>query len=262
MATAQMLSDYLSSLTPYSFSEDRVHVGDPRRDVTGVLICWMANTRAIDQAVRQGCNAILCHETPFIIQGGAADPGPSLRWRANVLRRELLERHGMTVVQAHRTVDTLCIADVFRKRAGLGEAAHVEEKAGYDAVRLFDVPPRPVQHYIDFWKQAHALDKVRAYVRDPRRVISRVGLSWGGIGLVSNLDVVGRLIELGADVLLGGETEEYMAEFCADAGVDFVEIGHAATEAPGMKVAGEILRRRFPQLRVSYFEEWPLMRLV
>lgn len=259
-ATAGEISDYLVSLAPARFPEDRVQAGDPGRPVSGVLVCWMANTRAIDEAARLGCGLILCHEAPFITRRfGDGDP-EALSWKANRLRRERLERHRVTVVQSHRTLDALCIIDALADRLGLGEAAVVEQAAGYNAVRLYTIAPRPVALCLAEWKKAHGLERVRALVRDPERVVSRVGVAWGGVGLVSNLDIVARLVELGAEVILGGETEEYTAEFCADAGVDFIELGHAATEAPGMRAAGELLRRRFPGLAIHFFEEWPLMR--
>ena len=257
----QAISDYLRSLFPRPFPEEGVRHGDPRMEVTSVLVCWMANTRAIARAAEQGCNLIVCHEIPFFASRYEKDTGQYAQWKANRLRKDLLDRHGIAIVQSHRTLDSFCVANTFQERLGLGAPAVVEDMAGYDAVRLFEIEPQPVARYIEQWKQALGLDRVRTYVRDPGRIVRRAGLAWGGIGLYSNLSLIARLADLQADVLIGGETEEYTIEFCVDAGMDFVELGHAASEAPGMTAAGRHLAGRFPGLKVASFEEWPLMRV-
>ena len=49
------------------------------------------------------------------------------------------------------------------------------------------------------------------------------------LGLHSNMGVPARLADLGAELLLGGETEEYTIEFCADLGIAFCPVPPLST---------------------------------
>jgi len=254
------IAELFDSLCPMSFPEDGVQFGDPEMQVTGVLFCWMANTRAIQRAVAEDCNVIVCHEFPYVTGRPGVPPEQYMDWLPNRRRRELLNTHALALVQSHRTMDTFCVADELQRTLGLGAPDIVEDAAGYDAVRLFHIDPASTGVLVTRWKQALGLSYVRVLAPDPDRVITRVGLAWGGIGLQSNLTIPVRLIELGAELLIGGEVEEYTLEYCADAEVDFVELGHAATEAPGMSVVPNRLAARFAGVKTVSFEEWPLYR--
>ena len=251
-----------TALDHETFPEEQIHYGNPDMEVQGVLTCWMANVRAIRAAVDQGCNVIVCHETPFLGRVADFDFSPVYAWPANRQRKAMLDEHGLAVIQVHRTLDAFCIADVFQDMLGLGRPTVAEEMAGYICVRLFETEPTPVGQLIDRWKQATGLSCVRAYAPDLDHVVRRIGLAWGGIGLHSNMAVMVRLIDLGAELLLGGETEEYTIQFCADAGVDFIEMGHAVSEAPGTLAAGRHFAAQFPDLEVVLFDEPPLYRFV
>jgi len=252
--------EFLSSLAEESFPEEGVRFGDPEMDVRGVLFCWMASVSAIRQAIEQGCNLIVCHEAPFLGRAHNNDYSPFYHWKANRLRKELLEDN--PVVQCHRTLDAFCIADVLQQMLGLGDPAVAEQMAGYTAVRLFEIEPTPLRELVERWKRAVGLSLVRAHAPDLDHAIRRIGLCWGGIGLHSNMALMARLVDLGAELLLGGETEEYSIEFCADAGVDFVELGHVTTELPGVKEAARHFARQFPELKVTCYDEQPLWRFI
>ena len=168
-------------------------------ELRGVLFCWMANLRAIRRAIDEGCNLIVCHEAPFFGPAVDNDYAPFREWRANRLRSEALHQHGLAVAQAHRTLDAFCVPEVFQERQGLVEPATVEQMAGYGAVRLFRVRPTPIGQLIGQWKEAMGLECLRVYAPDLGRVVGRIGLAWGGIGLHSNMGVLARLAELGAE---------------------------------------------------------------
>ena len=260
--TVQDVLAFFRSLYHEPFPEEIIHCGDPDMAVRGVLVCWMANVRAIRRAIDEGCNVIVSHESPFFGRVTDSDFSSVYGWPANRQRKALFDAHRLAVVQVHRTLDAYCIADVFQNMLGLGRPVVAESMAGYTAVRLFEIDPTPVGRLIDRWKQAAGLACVRAYAPDLDREIRRVGLAWGGIGLHSNMAVMARLIDLGAELLLGGETEEYTIQFCADAGVDFVEMGHAVSEAPGTLAGGRHFAQQFPDVKVVLFDEPPLYRFV
>ena len=256
---------FLRTLAHRSFHEEGLYYGDPTMEIHGALLCWMANLRALRQAVDDGCNLVVCHEAPFFGSGAAVpenDYTPFFHWEANRRRKELLDAHGIAVVQCHRTLDAFCVPHAFQDAIGLGEPSLTEDMAGYKAARLFDVEPTPVRELVEQWKQALGLGCVRAYVQDLDRRVQRLGLAWGGIGLHLNLGVVARLAELGAELMIGGETDEYAIEFCADSGVDMIELGHNVSEAIGMKEAARRFAERFPDMRFCCFMEPPLYSFV
>ena len=262
MPTVLEIHRFLQTLSPHGYPEEGILFGDAAMEATGVLVCWMPGVEALRTAAQEGCNVVVLHETGFFGTPPGGDFRPLFHWKANRLRREMLEENRIALVRCHRTMDDYCVPDVFQEILGLPEPDVVEEMAGHGAVRIFELDPRPVRELVARWKEAVSLETARVFAPDPDRPVSRIGLAWGGIGLHSNMAVMARLVELGAQVLVGGETEEYTAEFCRDCGVDFIELGHLVSEQPGMLVAGEVLSGEFPDLKVVSFEQTPPWRFL
>ena len=57
--------EYLGALVSGSYFEEGIQYGDPRMEVSGILLCWMPNLRAIQTAIGRGFNLIVTHEAPF-----------------------------------------------------------------------------------------------------------------------------------------------------------------------------------------------------
>ena len=57
-------------------------------------------------------------------------------------------------------------------------------------------------------KAALGMDCVRV-TGDSQRVVSRVGLPWGGLGLSVNVHFIEALLGYDADLLIAGESDEY-----------------------------------------------------
>ena len=259
------LQGFFDSLYDTSFPEDGLLYGKPGMEVTGALFCWMANLRAVNRAIAEGCNLIVCHETGFYglpHACSAQDYEKCYGWKANRVKKQLLDAHGIAVLRCHRTLDAVCVPHAFEERLGLGSPALIEQMAGYEAVRLFEIEPTRVGALVARWKEALGLSCIRAFAPDLDRSVQRMGLAWGGIGLHTNVPLVARLIELEAELLIGGETDEYTIELCADSGVDLIEFGHSVSETPGMVWAARMVSQRFPGVKVRTFEEPPLYRFL
>lgn len=255
---AEEFEEFLGSLAEGEFYEDHLLYGEPETEVEGILLCWFLNLRALRKAADEGCNLIVCHETPFYRSPGALDEGDlgeAFQWRANRLKKELLDEHGIVVIRCHRTLDAFCVGDVFLERLGLDNPVVVEEMCGHRAVRILEIEPTPVRELAERWKETFGLPCVRVYTPDLDQPVQLVGSAWGGIGLYTNLQVQARLVELGAELLVGGETDECSIQFCADSGVSFIELGHGTSESPGVRAAADHIANRFPGLKVCFFEE-------
>jgi len=260
----QNLQTYLKTLFAEDFYEDVIRHGDPEAEITGVVTCWMLNTRVIDFAVAEGCNLVISHECPFFELSFKNTPSHvSLDFRADRMRREALDAHGVAVIQCHRTLDAFCIAAAFEAALGLGTPALTEKQAGgYESVRVIQIEPTPLAELIERWKAALGLPCIRVVATDLDRPIRTIGMVWGGIGLCSNLPIPDRLVELDVDLLVGGEMDEYAIQYYAEVGIPMVELGHEVSESIGMNVAADHLTHQFPDLKVRHFTEPPLHRFV
>jgi putative NIF3 family GTP cyclohydrolase 1 type 2 len=94
-------------------------------------------------------------------------------------------------------------------------------------------------------------------VSDPgvgRREIRRVGLPWGGLGLFVNVSYQERLLELGCECLIAGETDDYGFRFSAELGVPMIETSHEISENPGLREFTQRARETFPGVRFEFFK--------
>ncbi len=229
--------------------EDGVREGDPNAEVNGVLVCFMATVDALQTARREGCNLVVTHETPFLPMAGISRvPEDWREWSVNKARIREIEDGGLTVVRLHSSLDRWLIYDTFRELLGLPPDG---EGQGYG--KVYSAEPAPLRAWIERAKTAAGLNQVR-FIGDPERVVSRVGLPFGGLSLFVNIGCVEKMVRGGADLLIGGESDEHALLYMADAGVAFIELGHAATENPGLRRFSELLETQFPGLKTVYYE--------
>ena len=66
---------------------------------------------------------------------------------------------------------------------------------------------------------------VRRTAVKPGRLVRKIGLPWGGLGLFVNVHYVQRLLDLAPDidVMIAGETDAYGFRFCTELGIDVIE---------------------------------------
>lgn len=237
---------WLEEREPATGSEEGFKLGDSEAEVAGVLICWMPTAAALEQAIAEGCNLVICHETLFYPQATAIDGERC--WRTNRVRMELMHRGSMVVYRAHGKLDRLCIFDDFAAALGLSTVY-----SGDGFTRVFSLPPTPVAALVEKAKQATGMPVVRV-AGDLERRVTRVGLPWGGLGLVTNIGFMQRLVENGAEAGICGETDECAIRFAEDAGVALIETSHAACENLGLRRFAGLLGAAFPGLRVVFHE--------
>ena len=222
--------------------------GDPAIELTGVMIAFFPTVEAIEACAAEGCNLLLCHEQlpmPYPWRG-EGDLGENLTWPVNFNRIGALARHGITLFRAHGTLDRFCIHQAFVDLLGLGEPVLQD---GYTS--LFEIEPVTVRALVEDVKRRTGMAALRV-TADLDRVVSRVGLPWGGTGLSVNAHFLNSVIVHGPDLLIAGETDEYAMRMVRDCGVELIETGHAVSEEPGLEWFAQYLREQFPQLRVIY----------
>jgi len=252
--TAREVMKWLEDRQPETGGEEGFKFGDPQADVSGVLVCWMATTAALRQAIAERCNLVVCHETLFFPQSAPIDGERC--WPTNRLRMELMHQGGIAVYRAHGKLDRLCVFDDFAAALGLRD---VHSGEGY--ARVFSIPPTPIAALVERAKRATGMPAVRV-TGDPQRHVTRVGLPWGGLGLYTNISFMQRLVENGAQVGICGETDEYAMRFAEDAGLALIETSHAACENLGLRRFAALLAEAHPGLKVIFHDPGPGWRVL
>lgn len=247
--TAREAMNWLEEREPKTGPEEGFKFGDPEVQVAGVLVCWMATAPALEQAAANACNLVVCHETLFYPQSAPIDAERC--WRTNRRRVELMSDNRMAVYRAHGKLDRLCIFDDFAAALGLRDVC-----AGEGYTRIFSVPSTPVGELVERARRATGVPAVRV-VGDLERRVERIGLPWGGLGLFVNISFMQQLVENGAQVGIGGETDEYAMRFAEDAGMALIETSHAASENIGLRHFAAMLAEAYPGLNVIFHDGGP-----
>ncbi len=228
-------------------------IGTAETEVRGILMCWMPTVAALERAVAEGCNLVVAHEQfffyPFI---SAPQMQPQFRsWRPTARRLAVVERHHLCVLRLHGTMDMLHNFDDFVELMGL-----TNTKRGSGYARVFPIPETTVGELVARVKRTLGLEQVRM-VGNPARRVRCVGVPMGGLCLDSNLSYLQKCVQLGADVLIGGEADEYGFTFAADADIPLIEAGHFVSETPGVKNFAQHMQRDFPGVKIITHGERP-----
>ena len=248
--TAREVVKRLEALVGHFGADEYFHLGDPDVQVTGILVCWKARLDAIAAARERRCNLLICHEDVFYPYA-YFEPHIEryLHWKVNRQRIAAASAAGLTIFRAHGCLDRLCIYGTFARLWGLDCPVRVES---YDHV--FAMAPTTVAALAEKGKKAFGLETVRI-AGDPGRVVSRAGLPWGGMGLSLNMKYVQRLVELGADVLICGECDEYVMHAALDLDIPIVETSHVASETPGLRAFAEMFQSHVGEVPVHFFDQ-------
>jgi len=168
-----------------------------------------------------------------------------------------LEEHDLTLVRIHGSLDEICIYDDFVALLGLG---HPVAERGL--AKVYEIQPSPLSALVERVKERTGMPSLRVSCpKGMEQIVHRVGLPWGGLGLFVNVTYQQRLIEMGCDVLIAGESDNYGFRFSAELGIPMIETGHEISENPGLEHFARMLQSRFPELDVAFYECEPAWRM-
>ena len=236
-------------------SDEGVMYGDVHRPIHHVSVTWMPSPGNIRDAADAGSDLLIHHEAllyPYPFQDGI--PADALRWNVNRLRMTALAETGLTATRLHGTLDELCIFETFTEQLGLRDPC----KCGSDyCQRVFQIEPTPYAELIEKVKRAVGLTAVRTTHLQPDRLVRRVGVPWGGLGLLVNVGYQQQLLDLchDIDVMIMGETDSYGFRFSTELGIDVIECSHELSENRGLQRFSEMLADAFPGLTVQFIDE-------
>ncbi len=252
--TARGLERVLSDLCSKPLSADEgLKFGNPHAPIIGILNCWTFNAEVAALARQENCNLILSHESLFVPYGiGEGTPfggfaGDYLTWPANARRTHELVKSDLQFVRFHGHADQVCVFSAFAEQLGLTDVL-APGPLGYDAV--YQHTPRTVGEWIEHVKNSTDMNTLRVASFDTSRLVTKIGLAWGGMGLFVNIGYPIKLIELGAELIIAGETDNYGFRFMQESGVDVIECSHEISENRGIAKLGDLLREELNGLKI------------
>jgi putative NIF3 family GTP cyclohydrolase 1 type 2 len=247
---AQEIVDYVFSIAPNPAwgRENFFEFGGGDLDVTGVGVSWWLTSDMLADFPARGLNLGLTHERVIYDLPAHCNWGRIPQtWddAANQRIADLATRHGLAIHRFHSNID-LC---------DWGMPVTLLRQLGWDGypadwsrgVPVVTHPPLPLGELIAEVKARLALPFVR-YDGDPRRVVSRIAVPWGG--LCQWWAAPACAAPLGCDVLLGGDIIDGVVRYAREHGWAVVDAFHHSTEMGAMTVLAEKLRARFPGLPV------------
>jgi putative NIF3 family GTP cyclohydrolase 1 type 2 len=262
----QNIIDYLTA--PGSLSSettvDRLLYGSPETEVTGVAVAFIASHSVIDRAGRSGANLLLTHEGLYYSHH--AEPQPYRDDPVQQAKSRMLEQGKLAVYRYHDGIHRSKRDGIME---GLLEALEWETYAvaHYPAASVLEIPDGGID-----------LEDVAAHVKQKLglpylRLSGDLFMSCRRIGVLAGYRGGGSLaIPLfeaeGVDLIVYGEGPEWETpEYVRDAihqgrQKGLLVLGHAESEAPGMRLLAERIRREFPDIPVHYLEERPVFTIV
>jgi putative NIF3 family GTP cyclohydrolase 1 type 2 len=236
-------------------SDEGLQVGDPDMQIQSILACWMATKNALERAAEVRADLVLSHESlyyPYDALVRQDNPEGWQDWPVNRYRRQLLEKHRLSFLRLHGSMDQICIFDQFRRQLRLPVAAF-QGSAYY--IQRYDIEPRTLDEFTRHVKSCVGMDHVRvAAPKGMAQRVSKIGLVWGGVGLFVNVAAQAELQKLGCDCLVAGESDDYGFRFSCEVGIPIIETSHEISEQAGIEYFCQRLRDRFPGLPVHMYQ--------
>ncbi|NQU44820.1 Nif3-like dinuclear metal center hexameric protein [bacterium] len=235
MITPQDVIHFVEARTGHPIGrEEGLTFGPRAQELTGVTVAWTCDESVIQRAVQAGHNCIVHHEELVMpLPGFSSDLyRHSLSWPANVKRLGLLSRHDITTIRMHASLDELYIFDAFARQLRLGNP--IENAVQYSH-KVYASPVPTFGALVEHVKECMSMAGMRVSTHDLDRPVNRIGLPWGGLGLFVNVHYVQMALDLGADTLIYGESDNLAMRMATESGAAFIETSHEISEAQGLE---------------------------
>jgi len=217
--------------------------------VRGICVCWMATAPALAYAAQQNCNLVVCHEAvTFFDYPVWIDRSPIKEpWACDRARLDLIEKHKLTVLRAHSTVDPTHVGPALWESLQLPSPVFAGWAYSHHQIELASVADLAAR-----MRQGLGLTHVRV-TGDPMRRITQLGTAWGGGGLDRNMHlIVQHLLPRGIEAVIVGETNDFTQRMAMDSDIVLFEGGHSPTEDMGMRRLAEELDKQFADTKVAF----------
>lgn len=235
----QTIVSYIEEMAPKALALEHDNtgwqVGDPQAPVEKVLVALDVSAQTVDEAAEKGAQLIVSHH-PLIYR-----PLRNIRLDlplGGVLAK--LIRAGIGVYSAHTNLDAAenGVSDALAERLGLVEVTLLNpDVGGFGRVGR---PSEPVAfgEFIEKVKAALDVPAVRAG-GPPDREVKKVAICGGSGG-----DLWSKAAFAGADVFITGDLKYHTVQDILNAGMNFIDPGHFASEKVILEPLAAYLRER------------------
>ncbi|MEK3670100.1 Nif3-like dinuclear metal center hexameric protein [Paenibacillus sp. FSL R10-2771] len=241
---------------------DRLEPGAPESEVQGIVTAFSASQYVIEQAALLGANLIITHEGIYYSHQDnreGLENDPVYRQKS-----ELVASTSVGIYRfhdyVHRYTPDGIIEGLLRE---LEWEPYVERHLPH--VSILSVPAAAVSEIAGYLKQQLHIPYVRA-AGNLSAVCSRVGVLVGYRG--GGAATIPLFEQESLDLIIAGEGPEWETpEYIRDAvrqgrSRALIMLGHAESEAPGMKLLAQRLALQFPDVPVHYIQEQPVYQIV
>ncbi|WFR61489.1 Nif3-like dinuclear metal center hexameric protein [Paenibacillus amylolyticus] len=242
---------------------DQLITGSLDRKVTGIILAFMPTHYVIEQAIKHGANLIIAHESPFYNHHSHTD------WLASdpvyTDKRKLIDEAGISIYRCHDIIHRFQPDGITEGLIqALGWSPYVEQRMP-EADILALPEGQNVQAIAHHVKNCLGIDYVRV-TGDPDLVCERAAIL---VGFRGNGPVTIPLIQnKQLDLIIAGEGFEWETpEYIRDAvqqgkSKALIMLGHAESEASGMKLLADRLAEQFTELTVHFVGERPVYTVI
>ncbi|AIQ53986.1 Nif3-like dinuclear metal center hexameric protein [Paenibacillus sp. FSL R7-0331] len=263
MITFSTVIDWLTDGIPVpEQTVDRLETGIPETEVRGIVTAFTASQYVIEQAAALGANLVISHEGIYYSHHDQRDwlgQDPVYRQKSALIAGTETGIYRFHDYIHRYTPDGITEGLI----AELGWLEYVEEHR--PAVSVLTLPPAPLREIAEYVKRKLQISYVRA-AGDLSGSCSRIGILAGYRG--GGQLVIPLYGEEGLDLIIAGEGPEWETpEYVRDAlqqgrSKALIMLGHAESEAPGMKQLAERLAAQFPAVPVRYIPERPVFEVI
>ncbi|NUU76657.1 Nif3-like dinuclear metal center hexameric protein [Paenibacillus xylanilyticus] len=242
---------------------DQLISGSMEQLVTGVIVTFMPSQHVIEQAIHQGANLIIAHEPPFYNHHSHTE------WLTEdpvyQTKRSLIEKAGIAIYRCHDSIHQIQPDGITEGLIqALGWSSYVVQRKPEADIISFD-DHMTVQRIAEHIKRTLGVEYVRiagSLEMTCKRAAVLVGFRGNGnltIPLLHNETL---------DLIIAGEGFEWETpEYIRDAVQQgkqkaLIMMGHAESEAAGMKLLAARLDQAFPRLPVHFVGEQPVYKVL
>ncbi|WP_440119207.1 Nif3-like dinuclear metal center hexameric protein [Paenibacillus sp. QZ-Y1] len=242
---------------------DRLITGSPDQTLTGVFVTFMPTQHVIEHAIQRGANLIIAHEPPFYNHHSHTD------WLANdpvyETKRSLINTAGISIYRCHDVIHRFHPDGITEGLIqALGWSTYVEERRPEADILSFP-EGMTVQQIGEHLKRTIGIDYVRI-AGDPGMLCRRAAVL---VGFRGNGNLTIPLLQSEQlDLIIAGEGFEWETpEYIRDAVQQgkqkaLIMMGHAESEASGMKLLSQRLAKNFPELPIHFVGEQPVYKVL
>ena len=245
-------------------SVDRIVIGDPAIEVTGIGTCWLPYWETCRQAVRDGVNLLVVHEPTFYTHWDLDEKSPDLfaasaAGRAAYLKAVEVKKawvlaNKLVVIRCHDVLDKIGgfgIPYAFGQLLGFGSGDIIRSKPYYNVYRTAPKKAGDAAREI-----ARRMAEVRqpgvAFYGDKDRLVESVGVGTGCFcDPIEFMDLAPDLF-IAIDDVVRTWTQTVYAR---DTGRPLVVVNHGATEEAGVRGLSEFLAKRYAGRKVIHYPQ-------